>query len=160
MCMSFYSETALFLSVHMTRISMAINWTTFTLFQQAHHCVNEMVDIWLKMFSNTFSWMKAILFCLKVVLMFVPKGPNDNKSATLWVLAWCWTCDKPLPKPRQISMAVPIYNISCHKRLMYLQFQLQYWMYSRALYIFSTLRRILSNLCNLRLDIWFDNLFL
>ena len=36
---------------------------------------------------------------IPISLMFVPKGPIDNKSALVQVMAWCWTGDKPLPVP-------------------------------------------------------------
>ena len=34
-----------------------------------------------------------------ISLKFVPKGPIDNKSALVQVLAWHLTGDKPLPEP-------------------------------------------------------------
>ena len=36
---------------------------------------------------------------IKISLKFVPKGPIDNKSALVQVMAWCRTGDKPLPEP-------------------------------------------------------------
>ena len=32
----------------------------------------------------------------QISLKFVPIGPNDNKSALVQLMAWCWTGDKPL----------------------------------------------------------------
>ena len=37
----------------------------------------------------------AIQFSLK----FVPKGPIDNKSVLVQVMAWHWRSNKPLPEP-------------------------------------------------------------
>ena len=36
---------------------------------------------------------------IKISLELVPKGPIDNKSALIQVMAWRWTGDKPLPEP-------------------------------------------------------------
>ena len=44
-----------------------------------------------------FSWMKSVL--IRISLKFVPKGPIDNKSALVQVMAWRRTGDKPLPEP-------------------------------------------------------------
>ena len=41
--------------------------------------------------------LKSILIWTS--LKFVPKGPIDNKSAMVQVMAWCHTGSKPLPKP-------------------------------------------------------------
>ena len=35
---------------------------------------------------------------LQISLKFVPKGPIDNESALVQVMAWCRTGDKPLPE--------------------------------------------------------------
>ena len=36
---------------------------------------------------------------IQTSLKFVPKGPIDNKSALVQVMAWRRTGDKPLPEP-------------------------------------------------------------
>ena len=36
---------------------------------------------------------------IRISLKFVPKGPIDNKSALVQVMAWCRTGDEPLPEP-------------------------------------------------------------
>ena len=36
---------------------------------------------------------------IQISLKFVPKGPIDNKSALVQVMAWCRTGDKTLPEP-------------------------------------------------------------
>ena len=36
---------------------------------------------------------------IQISLKFVPKGPIDNKSALVQVMAWCQTGNKPLPGP-------------------------------------------------------------
>ena len=40
-------------------------------------------------------------FCIsiRISLKFVPKGPINNKSALVQVMAWRRTGDKPLPEP-------------------------------------------------------------
>ena len=38
----------------------------------------------------------CILICIS--LKFVPKGPFDNKTALVQVMAWCQTFHKPLPE--------------------------------------------------------------
>ena len=43
--------------------------------------------------------MKNVRISNKISLKFVPKGPIDNKSALVQVMAWCRTGDKPLPEP-------------------------------------------------------------
>ena len=42
-----------------------------------------------------------VQFCIliKISLMFVLKGPIDNKPVLVWIMAWCRTGDKPLPEP-------------------------------------------------------------
>ena len=44
------------------------------------------------------SWMKMLEFT-QISLKFVPRGPTDNKSALVQVMAWCQTGNKPLPEP-------------------------------------------------------------
>ena len=41
----------------------------------------------------------CILIRISLSLNFGSKGPIDNKSALIWVMAWCRTGAKPLPKP-------------------------------------------------------------
>ena len=36
---------------------------------------------------------------IQISLKFVPKGPIDNKSALVQVMAWCLFSAKPLPEP-------------------------------------------------------------
>ena len=37
---------------------------------------------------------------IRISLKFVPKGPIDNKSAFIQVMAWRWTGAKPLSEPK------------------------------------------------------------
>ena len=46
-------------------------------------------------FSNAFSWMRSFVLRLK----FVPKGPIDNKSALVKLMAWRLAGDKPVLEP-------------------------------------------------------------
>ena len=41
--------------------------------------------------------MKSFVL-IPILLKFVPKGPMDNLSALVEVMAWRWTGDKPLPE--------------------------------------------------------------
>ena len=43
---------------------------------------------------------EKVSISIKISLKFVPKGPNDNESALVQVMAWRRTGrDKPLPEP-------------------------------------------------------------
>ena len=46
-------------------------------------------------------------FCISIQISpkFVPKGPIDNKSALVQVMAWCRTGDKQLPEPMLTQFA-------------------------------------------------------
>ena len=39
-----------------------------------------------------------IRISIQISQKLVPRGSNDNKSALVQVMAWCWTGDKPLPE--------------------------------------------------------------
>ena len=45
---------------------------------------------------------------IKISLKFVSKGPNENKSALVQVMAWRRTGDKPLPEP-MLTQVIDIY---------------------------------------------------
>ena len=51
-------------------------------------------DIFKHIFLN-----ENVKISILISLKFVPKGPIDNKSALVQVMAWCWTGDKSLPDP-------------------------------------------------------------
>ena len=51
-------------------------------------------DIFKCIFSNEY-----FRISIKIPLKFVPKGPIDNKSALVQVMAWRGTGDKPFPEP-------------------------------------------------------------
>ena len=42
---------------------------------------------------------EKVIISIKISLKFVPKGPIDNESALVQVMAWRRTGDKPLPEP-------------------------------------------------------------
>ena len=52
-------------------------------------------------FSNAFSWMKIFVFqfSIRISLKFVPKGPINNKSVLVQVMARRQRGDKPLSEP-------------------------------------------------------------
>ena len=39
---------------------------------------------------------------IKISLNFVPKGPIDNKSALVHIIAWCQVGNKPLSEPMMV----------------------------------------------------------
>ena len=47
-------------------------------------------------FPNALSWMKKFVLSIRISLKFVPKGPMDDKSALVQVMAWHRPGDKPL----------------------------------------------------------------
>ena len=63
---------------------------------QDHLPVDKMAAIPQRSFSSTFSWMKKFWILIRISPKFVFKGPIDNKSALVQVMAWCRTGDKPL----------------------------------------------------------------
>ena len=42
--------------------------------------------------------MKILVFWFEFFCKFVAKGPIDNESAIVQVMAWHWTVDKSLPE--------------------------------------------------------------
>ena len=58
-----------------------------------------MADISQTTFSNVFSWNENFRISIEMSLNLVPKGPIDNKSVLVQVMAWRRTGDKPLPEP-------------------------------------------------------------
>ena len=58
-------------------------------------------------FSNTFSWMKTLVW-IKMSLTFVPKGPINNIPALVQIIAWRLPGDKPLSKPIVVSLLMHI----------------------------------------------------
>ena len=44
-------------------------------------------------------WAKWLKFLKMMSLKFVSKGPVDNKSTLIQVMAWCQMGNKPLPEP-------------------------------------------------------------
>ena len=51
--------------------------------------------------SNVLSQIKIINFYLFYLNSpgFVARGPTDNKSALVQIMAWQWSGDKPVPAP-------------------------------------------------------------
>ena len=50
-------------------------------------------DIFKHIFLN-----ENVRIFIQISLKFVPKGPIDNKSVLVQVVAWCRTGTKPLPE--------------------------------------------------------------
>ena len=69
------------------------NWLT-------HPPLDKMAAILQTIFSDYFqSWMKSFVFWLKFHWSLFSKGPIDNKSALVQVMAWRWTGGKSLLEP-------------------------------------------------------------
>ena len=54
--------------------------------------------------SNIFSWMKIYNFGPKISLKLIPKGPINNIPASVHILAWRQSGDKPLSEPMIVSL--------------------------------------------------------
>ena len=61
-----------------------------------HLPLDKIASVSQTIFSNAFSWMKNFVFFVLISLKFVPKGPIDNKSVLVKVMAWRRIGDKPL----------------------------------------------------------------
>ena len=48
---------------------------------------------------------------IQISLKFVPKGPIDNISALVQVMAWCLTGTKPLPETMLTKISDTIWNL-------------------------------------------------
>ena len=46
--------------------------------------------------------------------MFIPKGPINNISALVQIMAWCQSGDKPLSEPMMIFLLMHIYITRPH----------------------------------------------
>ena len=66
-------------------------------YKLTHLPLDKMAAISQTTFLNAFSWMNSFVFWIS--LKFVPKGPIDNTTALVQVMAWRRTGDKPLPEP-------------------------------------------------------------
>ena len=55
-------------------------------------------DIFKRIFLN-----ENVKILIQISLQFVPRGPIDNKSALVQVMAWRRTGDKPLSEPMLTS---------------------------------------------------------
>ena len=56
-------------------------------------------DIFKCIFMNEIFLFIHIYMYIFIALKFVPKGPIDNKSSLVQVMAWRRTGDEPLPEP-------------------------------------------------------------
>ena len=61
-----------------------------------HLPLDKMASISLTIFSNAFSRLKKHRILVLISLKFVPKGPINNKSTLVKVMAWRRIGDKPL----------------------------------------------------------------
>ena len=53
-------------------------------------------------FKFRFKWIfvnEKFCILIHISLKLHPKGPIDNKSVSVQVIAWTWTGDKPLSEP-------------------------------------------------------------
>ena len=59
-------------------------------------------------FSNAFSWMKMYVFLLKFHWSLFLRGPINNISALVQVVAWRRSGDKPLSEPMMVGLPTHI----------------------------------------------------
>ena len=71
---------------------MVLTWLTHLLLNKVAASLAD--DI----FKCTY-FRENVRISIKISLKFVPKGPVDNKSALVQVVAWRRTGDKTLPEP-------------------------------------------------------------
>ena len=64
-----------------------------------HLSLDKMATIWQKIFSEAFTWMKSFCILIKISLKFLPKGPIDNNTALVEIMAWRQIGDEPLSEP-------------------------------------------------------------
>ena len=55
-------------------------------------------------FSSAFSWKKNVWFPIKISQKFVPKGPINNISALVQIMAWHRPGEKLLSEPLMVSL--------------------------------------------------------
>ena len=67
--------------------------------QLTHLLLDKMAAILADDIFKCFFMNEKLRILIKVSLKFVPKGPIDNKSALVQVMAWRRRGDKPLPGP-------------------------------------------------------------
>ena len=72
-----------------------------------HSRRDKMATILQTTVSNAFSWMKMYAFRL-MSLKFVPKGPIDNITALVQIMAWRRLGDKPLSEPMMVRLLTHI----------------------------------------------------
>ena len=68
-----------------------------------------MAAIFADIFKCIFRNEKFCIF-IRISLKLVPKGPDDNKSALVQVMAWRRTGVKPLPEPMLTQFTDRIYT--------------------------------------------------
>ena len=63
--------------------------------------------------SHSSCWARWLIFCrwhffipiielnvlVQLSVKFVPKASSDKKPPLVWLIAWCWRDEKPLPEP-------------------------------------------------------------
>ena len=64
--------------------------------QNGHHFAD---DIFKRIFFN-----EKVLISIKISLKFVPKGPIDNITALIQIMARYRTDDKPISEPMLVSL--------------------------------------------------------
>ena len=64
-------------------------------------------DIFKCIFLNENVWIPV-----KISLKYVPKGPINNIPASVQIMAWRHSGDKPLSEPIESDKTTSIYNVS------------------------------------------------
>ena len=64
-----------------------------------------MADIFQMTFSNVFFLNENIWISNTISLKFVPKGPIDNNTALVQIMAWRYTGNKTLSEPMMAEIS-------------------------------------------------------
>ena len=70
-------------------------------------------------FSNAFFLNENVQIAIQFSLKFVPKGPIDNKSVLVQVMACRRSDDKPLSKQMMVRLLMHMYTSFCLSELKY-----------------------------------------
>ena len=76
--------------------------------------------------DDIFKWIlinKKFCILIWISLKFVPKGPIDNKSALIKVMAWWWIGNKSLPEPI-LAQSTDMYAVHVLGEMSSLEFEL------------------------------------
>ena len=90
-------------SLHKNSIDWGCYWELSNIRLLTHWVQYKIQAVMQTTFSNTHSWMKIYEFWLIFSLKSVPKGPVNNISVLVQIMAWRWSGDKPLFEPMMVN---------------------------------------------------------